>query len=115
MFHYITQDEMTYICLSEIDYRISLAKKFLKELKRTFLKDYSKWKIQKSSAYSLKRFNKKILNLMEYYNSEEVDKLKRCKREVNELKEKMLDNIEKLLDKEEKVELLVLKTKTMSV
>jgi hypothetical protein len=52
---------------------------------------------------------------MEHYNSDKVDKLKKLKKEVNNLKDQVIKNYDDILDRGEKVELLVLKTKTMSI
>ena len=41
MFHYINEDDITFICLSEEKYKISLANSFLKELKEKFYSKYS--------------------------------------------------------------------------
>ena len=52
---------------------------------------------------------------MEHYNSDKVDKLKKLKKEVNNLNDQVIKNYDDILDRGEKVELLVLKTKTMSI
>jgi len=52
---------------------------------------------------------------MRFYNSDEADKLKKTLKELNNVKEIMLDNLDKILQREEKVELLVIKTKKMNM
>ena len=54
---------------------------------------------------------------MEYvsHNSGEVDKVSKVQQQVSEVKEIMMDNIEKVLDRGEKIELLVDKTENLRV
>lgn len=115
MFHYISKGDLTVLCLSETDYKISLAKVFLQQLRKQFMERYPEHKIEKAYAYSMKKFNKEIEKLIKHYNSDKVDKYKACLNEVNKLKNQTLDNINKLLEREEKVEILVQKTKSMNI
>ena len=57
------------------------------------------YKIEKANAYSLRKFNKKILKLIEHFNSDKVDRLKRLKNEANALRDLCIENTEKLIDK----------------
>ena len=54
---------------------------------------------------------------MEYvsHNAGEVDKVSKVQQQVSEVKEIMMDNIEKVLDRGEKIELLVDKTENLRV
>ena len=45
-FHYISKGDLTYLCLTDTDYRIGLAKQFLQSLGEAFHDTYSSSKIQ---------------------------------------------------------------------
>jgi vesicle-associated membrane protein 7 len=50
---------------------------------------------------------------MDYFNSPEADKLLLLKKSVEETKEIMLENLDKLLDRGQKIDLIVQKTTAM--
>jgi vesicle-associated membrane protein 72 len=67
-------------------------------------------------AHSLDRsFGPKLKEHMEYCtaNPEAISKVTRVQQQVSEVKEIMMDNIEKVLDRGEKIELLVDKTENL--
>ncbi|XP_076902660.1 vesicle-associated membrane protein 727-like [Bidens hawaiensis] len=67
-------------------------------------------------AYNLDReFGPMIKEQMDYClnHPDEMSKLSRIKIQINEVKEIMMDNIEKVLDRGEKIELLVDKTENL--
>ncbi|XP_073032402.1 vesicle-associated membrane protein 727 [Primulina eburnea] len=69
-----------------------------------------------SIAYNLDReFGPRLKEHMEYCmnHPEEINKLSKLKTQITEVKGIMMDNIEKVLDRGEKIELLVDKTETL--
>ncbi|KAL8193098.1 hypothetical protein R6Q57_027002, partial [Mikania cordata] len=69
-----------------------------------------------SIAYNLDReFGPKIKEQMEYClnHPDEMSKLSKLKAQITEVKGIMMDNIEKVLDRGEKIELLVDKTENL--
>ena len=113
-FHYKNEDGLTYLCLTESEYKISLARAFLKDLQQKFLNRYTNKKIENANAYGLKGFEKQIKESMEFYNSDEADKVKNAIKQLHEVKDIVIDNIDKILEREEKVDLLVQKTAHMN-
>ncbi|PWA49629.1 synaptobrevin, Longin-like domain protein [Artemisia annua] len=86
---------------------------FLERVKDDFNKKYAGGKASTASAKSLsKSFGPKMKEQMKYCMShpEEIDKIAKVKAQVNEVKGVMMENIEKVLDRGEKIELLVDKT-----
>jgi vesicle-associated membrane protein 7 len=68
---------------------------------------------QRAIAYSLnEEFSRVIQERMNYYNDAgaNVDNLASVKNQINNVKESMVENIEKVLEQGEKIELLVDKT-----
>jgi len=45
MFHYNSREKVIYMCLTEADYRIALAKKFLLDIEEKFTNIYGKNRI----------------------------------------------------------------------
>lgn len=89
---------------------------FLDRVKDDFTKRYGGGKAATAGASSLNReFGSKLKENMQYCvdNPEEINKLAKVKAQVSEVKGVMMENIEKVLDRGEKIELLVDKTENL--
>ncbi|KAL2468270.1 putative vesicle-associated membrane protein [Forsythia ovata] len=90
---------------------------FLERIKEDFTKKYGGGKAATAVANSLNReFGTSLKEQMQYCvdHPEEISKLAKVKAQVSEVKEVMMENIEKVLDRGEKIELLVDKTDNLS-
>ncbi|GMN37021.1 hypothetical protein TIFTF001_042564 [Ficus carica] len=89
---------------------------FLERIKEDFTKRYGGGKAATAVANSLnKEFGSKLKEHMQYCvdHPEEISKLAKVKAQVSEVKGVMMENIEKVLDCGEKIELLVDKTENL--
>ncbi|KAL0300112.1 UNVERIFIED_CONTAM: Vesicle-associated membrane protein [Sesamum angustifolium] len=89
---------------------------FLERIKDDFTKKYGGGKAATAVASSLNReFGSKLKEQMQYCvdHPEEISKLAKVKAQVSEVKGVMMENIEKVLDRGEKIELLVDKTENL--
>ncbi|CAK9142192.1 unnamed protein product [Ilex paraguariensis] len=89
---------------------------FLERVKEDFNKRYGGGKAATAVANSLnKEFGSKLKEHMQYCvdHPEEISKLAKVKAQVSEVKGVMMENIEKVLDRGEKIELLVDKTENL--
>lgn len=113
-FHYINEDSYTYLCVTDAAYNKSLAFSFLEEIQERFL-DIPFEKRDKSFAHSLNSlFGSTLKEQMTCYNSQDKDKLYVLKQKVTAATDIMVENVDKILERGEKVELLVTKTQAMS-
>jgi len=84
-------------------------------MKKQFLEMYGTEAPHKAIAFSLnEKFSQVIKERMDYYNSSDVnstiDSLGAVRNQIDEVKDVMVQNIEKVLERGEKIELLVDKT-----
>ncbi|KAH9728888.1 hypothetical protein KPL70_009186 [Citrus sinensis] len=89
---------------------------FLERVKEDFTKRYGGGKAATAVANGLnKEFGPKLKEHMQYCidHPEEISKLAKVKAQVSEVKGVMMDNIEKVLDRGEKIELLVDRTENL--
>ncbi|KAK9223444.1 hypothetical protein WN944_011887 [Citrus x changshan-huyou] len=89
---------------------------FLERVKDEFVSKYGGGKAATAPANGLnKEFGPKLKELMQYCvdHPEEISKLAKVKAQVSEVKGVMMENIEKVLDRGEKIELLVDKTENL--
>ncbi|KAK8664531.1 hypothetical protein V6N13_084316 [Hibiscus sabdariffa] len=89
---------------------------FLERIKDDFVSKYSSGKAAAAPAFSLnKEFGLKLKEQMQYCieHPEEISKLAKVKAQVSEVKGVMMENIEKVLDRGEKIDMLVDKTENL--
>ncbi|KAK7373680.1 hypothetical protein VNO80_07096 [Phaseolus coccineus] len=115
-FNYLVDNGFTYcvVAVESAGRQIPIA--FLERIKEDFTKKYAGGKAATAAAQSLNReFGPKLKEQMQYCvdHPEEVSKLAKVKAQVSEVKGVMMENIEKVLDRGEKIELLVDKTENL--
>ncbi|CAL5337239.1 unnamed protein product [Camellia sinensis] len=115
-FNYLVENGFTYcvVAIESAGRQIPIA--FLERVKEDFSKRYGGGKAATAVAKSLnKEFGSKLKGHMQYCvdHPEEISKLAKVKAQVTEVKGVMMENIEKVLDRGEKIELLVDKTENL--
>eukprot|EP00696_Hemimastix_kukwesjijk_P013728 gnl/Hemi2/2737_TR960_c0_g1_i2.p1 gnl/Hemi2/2737_TR960_c0_g1~~gnl/Hemi2/2737_TR960_c0_g1_i2.p1 ORF type:complete len:238 (+),score=72.17 gnl/Hemi2/2737_TR960_c0_g1_i2:143-856(+) len=134
LFHYVKEDALTYMCMADDEFGRRVPFVFLDDIKNRFRATYgdndlmltegeaegdpliSKDKGKTAIAYAMNEdFSKIMQKQMEYYSSSpDADNLRKVRGEIDEVKKVMMLNIEKILDRGEKLELLVDKTDQLS-
>ncbi|KAD5803667.1 hypothetical protein R6Q59_024199 [Mikania micrantha] len=112
-FNYLIDNGYTFCVVAVESAGRNIPAAFLERVKDDFNKKYSGGKASTAAAKSLsKSFGPKMKEQMKYCVShpEEIDKIAKVKAQVSEVKGVMIENIEKVLDRGEKIELLVDKT-----
>lgn len=113
VFHYIVEGGICYLCMSDELNKHRVPYAFLQDMRDNFISKYGITAPLKAIAFSMnEEFSKVIESRMEYYNSGSVaiDKIGDVQNQIEEVKEVMVQNIEKVLERGEKIELLVDKT-----
>ncbi|KAK8485639.1 hypothetical protein V6N11_037893 [Hibiscus sabdariffa] len=115
-FNYLVENGFTYcvVALESAGRQIPIA--FLERVKEDFSRRYGGGKAANATAKSLNReFRSKLKEHMQFCveHPEEISKLAKVKAQVSEVKGVMMENIEKVLDRGEKIELLVDKTEDL--
>ncbi|ETV95735.1 hypothetical protein H310_10808 [Aphanomyces invadans] len=115
IFHYVVDNGITYLCMADNDFKRRVPFQFLEDLKNRFLATYGE-RGQTAIAFAMNaEFQHVIQRQMEYYNaSPDVDTVARVQQSLDDVKDAMVENIEKVLDRGEKFELLVDRTDKLS-
>jgi len=114
-FHYVTEGGICYLCMSDDMNKHRIPYAFLQDTKERFLGTYGTEAPLHAIAFSYnEEFSKVIQERMDYYNSDEadrsIDNIGAVKSQIEDVKGVMVQNIEKVLERGEKIELLVDKT-----
>lgn len=115
-FNYLVENGFTYCVVAVESAGRQLPIAFLEHVKEDFNKRYGGGKASTAGSKSLnKEFGPKLKEHMRYCvdHPEEINKLAKVKAQVSEVKGVMMENIEKVLDRGEKIELLVDKTENL--
>ncbi|GBC07780.1 hypothetical protein RclHR1_07690014 [Rhizophagus clarus] len=115
LFHYICEDGLTYLCMADDSFGRRIPFAFLQDIKEKFLANYSKDRANTALPYGMNEFAKVIEKQMKYFsNNPDVDKIKQVHGEVEQVKDVMVTNIERVLARGERIELLVNKTDNLN-
>jgi len=112
VFHYIVENGICYLCMSDETNKHRVPYAFLNDMKDRFLAQYGIEEAQRAIAFSFNEgFSTVIEERMSYYNSGgSADNIDAVKSQIDDVKNVMVQNIEQVLERGEKIELLVDKT-----
>ncbi|XP_046995013.1 vesicle-associated membrane protein 7 [Schistocerca americana] len=115
LFHYICEDRIIYMCITDDEFERIRAFQFLAEIKQRFQLTYGA-RASTALAYGMNNeFAPVLANEMRHYSeSKEIDTMSRVRGDLNDLKDIMVKNIENVARRGERLELLVNKTENLS-
>ncbi|XP_065058360.1 vesicle-associated membrane protein 7-like [Rhopilema esculentum] len=118
LFHYIIEKQITYLCITDDDFERSKAFSFLSEVKKRFLRTYQA-RAQTALPYAMQsEFSRVLASQMRHYSdpmtSRETSSMTRVEEELDELKGIMVKNIDSIVQRGERLELLVEKTEDLN-
>ncbi|XP_060583340.1 vesicle-associated membrane protein 7-like [Ruditapes philippinarum] len=116
LFHYICEDRIVYLCITDDDYERAKAFTFLTEIKRKFQMQYGV-RAQTALPYAMNSEFSRVMATQMRVSSDinkSSDKLENAKGQVEELKGIMVRNIDQIADRGERLELLVDKSEDLS-
>ncbi|EGN94502.1 hypothetical protein SERLA73DRAFT_188436 [Serpula lacrymans var. lacrymans S7.3] len=118
LFHYIADDGFVYLVMADESAGRRVPFAFLTDLQRKFtdLPSSSSAALSSTPAHGYQgTFSPTIASLMHTYNTAPpADELARAQTELNQVKDIMVKNVEQILSRGERIELLVDKTDTMA-
>lgn len=108
VFHTSKANNLTYLVISPAEFPRSVAFAFLREIEARFTSTYGQ-RAQTAVAFSFQSdFQRVLASQMEYHsNLREHDKMARVQDELGQVKSAMVQNIDKVLQRGERIELLV--------
>ena len=86
---------------------------YLADLKKKFLSTYDIQKVQGSYSYQLKNFSDEIQKLSDFYIKNPQSKLAMLKNNINQTSEIMHENVEKLFQRSEKLDITIQKSNNL--
>eukprot|EP01016_Furgasonia_blochmanni_P038361 TRINITY_DN4624_c0_g1_i3.p2 TRINITY_DN4624_c0_g1~~TRINITY_DN4624_c0_g1_i3.p2 ORF type:complete len:165 (+),score=33.02 TRINITY_DN4624_c0_g1_i3:347-841(+) len=110
----MNEDGLTFICVTKSSMPKRLAFMFLYDIQSAFIEQTPETKRRTGIAYCLNsQFVEELKSKINLYNTNPPDKMTHLKKEILETKDITMENIEKLLKREEKIDILIQKTEKM--
>ena len=114
-FNYICADGLYYMAMCDTSDSTRIPFAFLESMKAEFLKRFPSKEATMANSYTYdKAFSKNIRTLMESFNSGKEDNYNIVQSKLHEVKDVMTKNIESVLQRGEKLELLVERTEQLA-
>lgn len=119
-FHYIMDNSIVeggvwFVCMADraMERRRPLA--FLQSLQETFSSRYSANQVSVATAWGLQReFGNEIRLQMEKFNSPDSDRITSMMAKVQHINDNLVESIDKILERQDKIELLVNRSQLLS-
>eukprot|EP01104_Vermistella_antarctica_P012798 TRINITY_DN3772_c0_g1_i1.p1 TRINITY_DN3772_c0_g1~~TRINITY_DN3772_c0_g1_i1.p1 ORF type:complete len:220 (+),score=31.86 TRINITY_DN3772_c0_g1_i1:147-806(+) len=115
VFHFMVHEGITYLCMTDGNFPRRIAFGFLEDVKNSFAATYSRDAILHSHAFAMnENYSRTLVGRMEYFTNTPPDKIHEIRQQIDDTRDIMHENIDKLLERHEKIEMLVQKTETLS-
>jgi len=115
IFHVLVSGGLTYLCMAEEEVGRRIPYTFLEDIKDRFVRSHGE-AAGTAAAYGLdEQFGHVIEDRMRFFATDRsADAINRVRGELGEVRNIMIENIDKVLDRGERIELLVDKTDHLS-
>mmetsp|Transcript_35782 Transcript_35782/g.47229 ORF Transcript_35782/g.47229 Transcript_35782/m.47229 type:complete len:218 (+) Transcript_35782:126-779(+) len=112
VFHYVVEDGITYLCMADDAHKRRVPFLFLIDVQRRFIATYGLDQAHRAQPFSLNRsFGPVLRKQLEFYNrNPSADQIKAVQDQIDQVKHIVVQNIDKVLERGEKIDLLVDKT-----
>ncbi|KAL2471899.1 vesicle-associated membrane protein [Abeliophyllum distichum] len=114
IFHVKRTDGLTVLCMADDTAGRRIPFAFLEEIHQRFVRTYGR-AVLSAQAYAMNdEFSRVLSQQIEYFsNDPNADRINRLKGEMSQVRNVMIENIDKVLDRGDRLELLVDKTENM--
>ncbi|KAL6061318.1 Vesicle-associated membrane protein 711 [Balamuthia mandrillaris] len=110
IFHYMVDDGgLIFLCMADADSGHRIPFSFLEDIRSRFTSQFGRAGYQTATENSLDdAFSRTLQQQMHFFNTDkEADQIRRVRGEIDAVKEVMVQNIDKVLERGEKIEVLV--------
>jgi hypothetical protein len=115
MFHYHNEGGLTFLCMTDTGFSNRTAYTFLFDIKDRFIRKFGDDGRRAIGLGANKEFSDEMKARIVYYNTDpNADKLTAAGRNINKTKDIIIESIEKILERGDKIEVLTRKTSQMT-
>ncbi|TMW56698.1 hypothetical protein Poli38472_006708 [Pythium oligandrum] len=112
-FFFLHEDGLAYMCMAEGSVHANVAFAMLTEMKADFLRQYAQ-QAKTAIAYGMSPFASTMETLMKKYDNLKVETpLSQVRQKMEKVKMIMIENVNQLMERGEKIDLLVMRTEKL--
>eukprot|EP00759_Apiculatamorpha_spiralis_P036677 PhF_6_TR3691/c0_g1_i1/m.5249/K08515/VAMP7; vesicle-associated membrane protein 7 len=117
--HYSVENEIVYLCMADKDVQSRIAFAFLEEVQRRFKEKFAGSERKYPATNDLsketcQKFNVILTEQLKYFNDPNSDKVTRVRRQIADVQQVMLENIDAVLARGDQIDNLVDKTNELN-
>ncbi|KAJ2078541.1 hypothetical protein H4R24_004400 [Coemansia sp. RSA 988] len=115
LFHYISEKGIVYLCIADDKFGRRIPFAFLQDMTERFAAAFSSSEIEAAPEYGLNSFARTIARQMDYYSrNPQVDSIRQVQGEISQVKDVMVQNIERVLERNDRIEILIDKSNNLN-
>jgi len=116
LFHYVKQDGVVYLCITDDDFERSKAFMYLADIKMRFVNTYGLPRIREALPYGMNTDFASLLasEMKRYSEARDLDAISRVQNDLQDVKNIMVKNIDNITARGEHLELLVNKAENLN-
>ncbi|KAJ2157213.1 hypothetical protein GGF46_004658 [Coemansia sp. RSA 552] len=115
LFHYISTGGTTYLCIADDKFGRRVPFAFLQDMMERFTAAFTPAEVAEAPEHGLNSFARTIATQMDYYSrNPEVDSIRQVQGEISQVKDVMVQNIERVLERGDRIDILVDKSNTLN-
>jgi len=114
VFHYIVYDDVTFMCMAEQNSKRDVTFAFLRDIKSRWFSTFGDSGKTAQTFQMQYDFSQVLQRQTDYYNNVNNNSMERVEAQLGAVKEVMVENISKVLDERERMELMVDKTSKLA-
>jgi len=113
IFNIQVEDGTIYLCLVNMEFQMRMSYSFLADVINRFTTTFSRSAISNAITGEMKDFDRTLQQLIDYYSNPNTDKIQKAKKEIENVKQVMLTNIDLVLKRNSDIEELAMRTEKL--
>jgi len=114
-FHYIVSEGITYLCIADENFGRRIPFAYLDDIRERFKSQYRERAKATIPMAMQSDFSRVLLKQMEFYsNNTNADRILQLRKDLSDVKDIMVSNIDKIIDRGQKIDILVDKTENLT-
>ncbi|KAJ2817196.1 hypothetical protein IWW50_006252, partial [Coemansia erecta] len=116
LFHYISSNNVVYLCIADDKFGRRIPFAFLQDIVERFATTFTEEEIAASPVNGLNNsFARTLARQMDFYSrNPQVDSIRQVQGEISQVKDVMVQNIERVLERNDRIEILIDKSNTLN-
>nr|CCA21593.1 vesicleassociated membrane protein putative [Albugo laibachii Nc14] len=114
LFYFLKDEGIIFMCMTERNVHTNVAYQFLGEVKAHFFAKYGEGQRKSALAYALAAFSSELHALMKRYDNSIIQSpMSQVRQRMDKVKTIMIDNVKQLMERGEKIDVLVMRTEKL--